>query len=236
MKLYVMPGSCALACHIALEWANASYELEVLTHDALRGEQFLAVNPKAKVPALKQGWLVQKIPEPTEVTETLGTDAIEQVVPRDHDKRDRRDRPFRQIDEPGEHNRGSTNDPYDPGKEKLEIEGQVPAEANQRELDEDEPKAASEKKPAQLPDASLSSTIKVSRNSGEEDEGRRAEMGDPACQEQRRVGEVAGIWAACAEEIAGMVKRHKHDGQTAQEVDALEALLGHVRRHDSRDF
>ena len=52
MKLYVMPGSCALACHIALEWANASYELEVLTHDALRSEQFLAVNPKAKVPAL----------------------------------------------------------------------------------------------------------------------------------------------------------------------------------------
>jgi glutathione S-transferase len=52
MKLYVMPGSCALACHIALEWAKAPYELEVLTHDALRSEQFLAVNPKAKVPAL----------------------------------------------------------------------------------------------------------------------------------------------------------------------------------------
>ena len=52
MKLYVLPGSCALACHIALEWAEAAYELEVLTHDALRSEQFLAVNPKAKVPAL----------------------------------------------------------------------------------------------------------------------------------------------------------------------------------------
>ena len=52
MKLYVMPGSCALACHIALEWADAAYELEVLTRDALRSKQFLAVNPKAKVPAL----------------------------------------------------------------------------------------------------------------------------------------------------------------------------------------
>ena len=52
MKLYVMPGSCALACHIALEWADAAYELEVLTRDAVRSEQFLAVNPKAKVPAL----------------------------------------------------------------------------------------------------------------------------------------------------------------------------------------
>jgi len=52
MKLYVMPGSCALACHIALEWADAAYELELLAHDALRSERFLAVNPKAKVPAL----------------------------------------------------------------------------------------------------------------------------------------------------------------------------------------
>ena len=52
MKLYVLPGSCALACHIALEWAEAAYELEVLTRDALHSEQFLAVNPKAKVPAL----------------------------------------------------------------------------------------------------------------------------------------------------------------------------------------
>jgi glutathione S-transferase len=52
MKLYVLPGSCALACHIALEWAHAEYELEVLTRDALKSEQFLAVNPKAKVPAL----------------------------------------------------------------------------------------------------------------------------------------------------------------------------------------
>ena len=52
MKLYVLPGSCALACHIALEWAFANYEVEVLTRDALKSEQFLAVNPKAKVPAL----------------------------------------------------------------------------------------------------------------------------------------------------------------------------------------
>ena len=40
MKLYVLPGSCALACHIALEWAAAEYELEVLTRDALRSERY----------------------------------------------------------------------------------------------------------------------------------------------------------------------------------------------------
>jgi hypothetical protein len=53
-------------------------------------------------------------------------------------------------------------------------------------------------------------------------------MGDPARQEERRVGDVAGICATRAEEVAGMVKRHEHDGQTTQKVDALEALLGFV--------
>ena len=43
-----------------------------------------------------------------------------------------------------------------------------------------------------------------------------------------RVGDVAGIWAGRAEEVAGMVKRHKHDGQATQKIDALEALLGCV--------
>ena len=27
MKLYVLPGSCALAGHIAFEWAGADYEV-----------------------------------------------------------------------------------------------------------------------------------------------------------------------------------------------------------------
>jgi hypothetical protein len=101
-------------------------------------------------PDVKQGWLMQNIPEPTEGTEMLGTDTIEQVVPSDHDKRGRRDRPLRQVDKPSEHDHGSANDPYDPGKEKLEIEVEVPAEAHQRELDEYKPKAAGQKKKAQL--------------------------------------------------------------------------------------
>ena len=28
MKLYYAPGTCALACWIALEWANADYEVQ----------------------------------------------------------------------------------------------------------------------------------------------------------------------------------------------------------------
>ena len=51
--LYLMPGSCALSCHVALEWAGAAHRVEVLDHDAVHGEAFLAVNPKGKVPALR---------------------------------------------------------------------------------------------------------------------------------------------------------------------------------------
>ncbi|WP_374468696.1 glutathione S-transferase family protein [Phenylobacterium sp.] len=54
MKLFYSPGSCSLASHIALEEAGAGYEI-VLTSTA-RGDQrrpeYLALNPKGRVPAL----------------------------------------------------------------------------------------------------------------------------------------------------------------------------------------
>ena len=53
-KLYYAPGTCALASHIALEEAGADYETERL--DFKRNEQnsaeYLAINPKGRVPAL----------------------------------------------------------------------------------------------------------------------------------------------------------------------------------------
>lgn len=54
LKLYYTPHSCALASHIALEDAKASYELVKL--DFKRSEQrspeYLSINPKGRVPAL----------------------------------------------------------------------------------------------------------------------------------------------------------------------------------------
>jgi glutathione S-transferase len=52
MKLYVMPGACSLASHIALIWAGAEFELSVLSHDDAGGEAFAKINPKGCVPAL----------------------------------------------------------------------------------------------------------------------------------------------------------------------------------------
>ena len=51
-KLYTMPGTCALAPHIALEWIGEPYELEAMKHGQHREPDYLKVNPKGKVPAL----------------------------------------------------------------------------------------------------------------------------------------------------------------------------------------
>ena len=52
MKLYYAPGTCALACWIALEWAGA--EFEPVKADYASAE-FKRVNPLAQVPALDVG-------------------------------------------------------------------------------------------------------------------------------------------------------------------------------------
>lgn len=57
LKLFSAKGTCALASHIALEEAGAGYELVRL--DLAQGEQrqpdYLAINPKGRVPALVTG-------------------------------------------------------------------------------------------------------------------------------------------------------------------------------------
>jgi glutathione S-transferase len=54
LKLFYAPGTCALASHIALEEAGATYETERVNF--ANGEQhkpdYLAINPKGRVPAL----------------------------------------------------------------------------------------------------------------------------------------------------------------------------------------
>lgn len=54
MKFYYAPHSCALASHIALEEAGAEYEAVRVDFAAneQRGADYLAINPKARVPSL----------------------------------------------------------------------------------------------------------------------------------------------------------------------------------------
>lgn len=57
LKLYYSPGSCALASHIALEEAGADYEAVRLNfaNGDQRKPDYLAINPKGRVPALITG-------------------------------------------------------------------------------------------------------------------------------------------------------------------------------------
>ena len=55
MKLYYMPGACSLASHIVLEWVGQPYETHALSREALKGPEFLKVNPLGAVPALTDG-------------------------------------------------------------------------------------------------------------------------------------------------------------------------------------
>ena len=52
MKLYSMPGTCALSVHIVLEWIGATYEIEVMAKGDNRRADYLAINPFGQVPAL----------------------------------------------------------------------------------------------------------------------------------------------------------------------------------------
>src|ERR1700749_4336199 len=54
MKLYYATGTCALASHIALEEAGAEYSTVKVSFAAneQRSPEYLAINPKGRVPAL----------------------------------------------------------------------------------------------------------------------------------------------------------------------------------------
>ena len=56
MKLYYSPGACSVAPHIALREAERTFELErvdLKTHRTASGADFLTINPKGYVPALR---------------------------------------------------------------------------------------------------------------------------------------------------------------------------------------
>jgi glutathione S-transferase len=55
MKLYYMPGACSLATHILLREADIPFELERVGRDKKTetGADYLAINPKGYVPALR---------------------------------------------------------------------------------------------------------------------------------------------------------------------------------------
>ncbi len=59
MKLYYSPGACSLADHITLEWIGQPYDTQKLSHDELKKDAYLKINPAGAVPAFeKDGWIL----------------------------------------------------------------------------------------------------------------------------------------------------------------------------------
>ena len=52
MKLYTMPGTCALAPNIAVAWNDAPIDVVNMNYGDHKKEDYLAINPKGQVPAL----------------------------------------------------------------------------------------------------------------------------------------------------------------------------------------
>lgn len=54
LRLSYIPGTCALATHVALEEADAPYEAIAVDFQlqAQRSPEYLAINPEGRVPAL----------------------------------------------------------------------------------------------------------------------------------------------------------------------------------------
>lgn len=53
LTLYSMQGTCALAVHISLEWAQIPYQLNLLNSDDNHQLEYLQVNPLGSVPAME---------------------------------------------------------------------------------------------------------------------------------------------------------------------------------------
>ena len=51
--LYCMPGTCSLAPNIAVAWLGAPVEVRTMKYGDHRKDEYLAINPKGKVPALR---------------------------------------------------------------------------------------------------------------------------------------------------------------------------------------
>lgn len=59
MKLYFSPGTCALACHIVLEWIGKPYDLQKVSIHNPKSPELLQVNPQGAVPVLEEnGWVL----------------------------------------------------------------------------------------------------------------------------------------------------------------------------------
>jgi len=76
MKLYVMPGACSLAAHIALVWSGLPFTLQIEDRTSIKSPRYLALNPSGAVPVLEHdGWILTQCVAVLNYVSDLAVDA-----------------------------------------------------------------------------------------------------------------------------------------------------------------
>ncbi len=102
-----------------------------------------------------------------------------------------------------------------------------PGKVDDDQLDEDKPESTCEQEPGSFSDVFLFHSIQISRCTCQEDEYRRAEMRDPAREEEqgrgrRQIGWL-GIPRPQSKIHPDVVQCHEDHHQPAQEIDGLDS-------------
>lgn len=106
-----------------------------------------------------------------------------------------------------EDDHGRADDPYDLEDGHADIEG--PAEADESDLDEDEPEASLNEKAGKL-GSGFTLTLQIDAGAGEKDEAGSTDVGDPAGDKESRPGVDRIGWVdwRTGEVVAGVVEGH----------------------------
>ncbi len=151
-------------------------------------------------------------------------DRVQQIVPRNHHQADYAHGNGGQIDQPGKRDHRPPERPQNKQHDDVIVEIELPTEAAAYDqFKKDQPEASSEEEPRKL-SRRLSAAGEERSSAGEQEECRRAEMRDPASEEQGDCSRrrIRGIEACISEEVAGMIERHQDHDHAAQDVDCFQ--------------
>ena len=96
----------------------------------------------------------------------------------------------------------------------IKTEAEGPSNTNKGKLDQHQPTAARKQIAADFA-SGTARAVEKRGNAGEEDETRSTEMGDPARQEEGRLGHITRIKLAGGKKVARVIKRHHNHDQAA---------------------
>ena len=179
--------------------------------------------------------LVEQPPQPRPRPERRRAHTIGEVVQRDERHAHAEQDPPRQMDGGGEHDHAPAQRPEHQQEQRVDAEVEEEREADGRHLEHDQPQPARQQKPRHRRAIAGAAVAEPDAQTGAEHEHRRAEVGDPARQEdrRRRPRQVLGLKLHRLEvdEVAGVVDGHQHHHQTAQDVDGGDARAARSVRH-----